>query len=997
MSCITAKPSNERDTKEPLFRLFGFGDQSLVPFETVHQAFIHHATHHPADTALVDFSSGPGSSRDVTYGELLRQSQFIAIQLKVHGVKPGDRVLLLVKRGVEMVAGILGILMAGAQYIPMDGGVVPENTLQRAVEQSIVTVALCLSPYQQRLSSLKTISSVLVLERVLESESYAGFNVDQTQLFCEGDRNFGCYVIYTSGTSGDPKGVDVTHQNVTNILCQVPGNLGISRASRVGQVLSISFDMGAWEILGSMCNGATLVLRGSDWSSALKTIDTLICTPSILNRYSPSQFPNIKCVATAGEPCPQSLADRWAASGATFYNCCGPTEITIINTMHKHTAGTPLTIGKPTPNNNVYVLDQYKRPCRIGEVGTIWAGGAGVTHGYIGDPVRTEEKYHYDTFVSNGSKMYNTGDLARWLPNGNLESFGRDDDQVKLKGFRVELDGVSACLASCADVQQATALIVSGELTGILTPKRCSIELLKEDLKNKLPYYAIPSKWHTLDDFPLTPNGKVDKCALSYQIESQVECPTEYPALEEKKVVRPSNISTTSSSLSFPQKEPLPEKKLDKPWRGLRHRIFIVYRTLFSLVWIANIAILICFLTIPTIDRRHISTIAFVNLTVAILVRQDMVINILYTLTCSVPKSWPLAIRRRCAKIYHFGGVHSGAAVMAVAWYTGGICYNIHAFGTRSESSVLTITLSLMALSIFVGMIICAYPMIRKKYHNVFERVHRFAGWTALAIIWVQNMSTIRDEYQHQGTSAARRSFGNVAISTPSFWMLIVITCSIASSWVFLRPVPVDSEVLSNHSIRLHFDYTVPVNGTFTRLSERPLLEWHSFATIPAPKAENGRPKGYSLVVSRAGDWTGRQIGRAPTRLYVRGLPTCGVMRIATLFNRLVLVATGSGIGPLLGHIQDPTCPFRLVWSTPNPTDTFGKGIVDDVYGADPGAVVHDTKKQGRPDLVKLTWDAVQAFQAEAVVIISNEKLTKKVVYGMETRGVPAYGAIWDS
>jgi ferredoxin-NADP reductase len=120
-------------------------------------------------------------------------------------------------------------------------------------------------------------------------------------------------------------------------------------------------------------------------------------------------------------------------------------------------------------------------------------------------------------------------------------------------------------------------------------------------------------------------------------------------------------------------------------------------------------------------------------------------------------------------------------------------------------------------------------------------------------------------------------------------------------------------------------------------------------------------------------------------------------MRIATLFTRVVLVAIGSGIGPLLGHIQIPTCPFRLVWSTPNPVDTFGKDIVDAVYNADSGAVVHDTKKQGRPDLVRLTWDAVQSFGAEAVIIISNEKLTKKVVYGMETRGVPAYGAIWDS
>ncbi|KAL4783417.1 hypothetical protein BJX76DRAFT_357972, partial [Aspergillus varians] len=861
--CINSQPGFPRDVD--LFHRFGFGPQSSVPFTTVHQAFIHHATSIPEEIALLDLSSG--SSREVTYGELLRQSQFIATQLRQNGVKPGSRVMLLVKRSAEMVAGTLGILMAGAQYIPMDGGVVPARTLQQAAEQSNVTVALCLRSLKPRLSSLETVSSVLVLEDLLQSEEYTRFNVNEAQLLCEGGADSGCYVIYTSGTTGDPKGVDVTHRNVTNILCQAPGNLGMSQGSRVGQVLSISFDMGAWEILGSMSNGATLILRGSDWATALEKIDVLISTPSVLSRYRPDDFPNIKYVATAGEPCSQSLADRWAASGATFYNCCGPTEITIINTMHKHTAGSKLTIGKPTPNNNIYILDNKSNsPCQIGEVGTIWAGGACVTRGYVGQPAKTAERYHYDTFIDDGrSIMYNTGDLARWLPDGSLEVLGRDDDQVKLKGFRVELDGVSACLASCPGVHQATALMVGGELTGILTPKLSNIETLQEVLRAKLPYYAIPSKWHTLDAFPLTPNGKIDRRALADQVEesSRVSDTRRYPVLEEKKEVRASAISTPSNSLSLLQKEtiPLPEKKQGKPWRGLRYRIFIVYRRLFSLIFLANIAMLICLVTIPSIDRQHISSVAFANLTVAILVRQDAVINILYTLCCSIPKSWPLAIRRRCAKIYHLGGVHSGAAVMAVCWYTGGICYNITSFVTRPHSpsrpSIATLTLSLLALTVFIGMIILAYPTIRKQHHDLFERVHRFAGWTALAIIWAQTMCTIRDQ---RSATIPPRSLSDTAIRTPAFWMLIVITLSIASSWFFLRSVPVESEVLSNHAVRLHFDYTVPVNGSFTRLSERPLIEWHSFATVPAPVASNGRPKGYSLVVSRAGDWTGRRI-----------------------------------------------------------------------------------------------------------------------------------------
>lgn len=441
-----------------------------------------------------------------------------------------------------------------------------------------------------------------------------------------------------------------------------------------------------------------------------------------------------------------------------------------------------------------------------------------------------------------------------------------------MQGFRVELDGVSHCLTSAPGVRQATALMIGGQLTGIVSPKGCSIEKLNEDLKTKLPYYAIPSKWHTVDEFPLTFNGKVDKRELAKQVQEARHSQTElYSALGKQKELYTSTISTGSDSL---KKEPLPvpDKRWGKPWRGLRHRIFIVYRTLFSLIFLSNIAVLIAFLTVPTIPRQHITTIAFVNLTIAILVRQDVVINILYTISCSVPKSWPLAIRKRCAKIYHLGGVHSGAAVMAVAWYTGGICYNITVFATRPDDplkpSVLTIVLSLLALFIFICMITLAYPTMRKKHHDLFERFHRFAGWTALVIIWVQNMSSIRDQ-RPPGTT-----LGEQVIRTPSFWMVIVITMSIASSWLFLRKVPVDAEVLSNHAVRLHFDYTMPVNGTFTRLSERPLIEWHSFATVPAPVPKNGRPRGYSLVVSRAGDWTGGRISKPPTHLWVRGVPS---------------------------------------------------------------------------------------------------------------------------
>lgn len=175
----------------------------------------------------------------------------------------------------------------------------------------------------------------------------------------------------------------------------------------------------------------------------------LICTPTILAKYSPSEYPNIKTVATAGEPTTQGLADAWA-SQATYWNCCGPTEVTIVNTMSNHSPGVPISIGRPTPNNKVYILDGDMRPVSPGEPGYIWAGGRGVTRGYIGLDKKTKESYVPDRFAndkyvnisilqpsssltSNSSNMYFTGDLGHWNTDGSIAINGRCDDQVKVK------------------------------------------------------------------------------------------------------------------------------------------------------------------------------------------------------------------------------------------------------------------------------------------------------------------------------------------------------------------------------------------------------------------------------------------------------------------------------------------------------------------------------------------------------------------------------------
>lgn len=1000
---------------------FSFGPRQTSPFGTVTAAFFHHARLRPEAVAARDYSRK--SVRNITYGDLASRARRLAVRLRTLGVRPGDRIPLVVKRSIEMLVGVMAILSCGAQYVPLDGGVVPDTTLKFVLQQSGGSIALCLASTEYRLTSLDGVGCKPVvieeadaeLASVQESYPFEDTFVDLAR------EDLGCYVIYTSGTTGTPKGVDVKHQNVTNLICLAPGNLGIKPRTRVASVLNISFDMGAWEVLACLCNGGTLVMRGSDWDQALREVDVLICTPSILAKYNPAMYPSIKVVATAGEPSGQRLADLWATHG-TYYNCCGPTETTIVNTMCDHIPGAPLNIGIPTPNNSVYVLDEDMQPVPVGEPGVMWGGGLGITRGYIGLPEVTAAKYKLDPFANDGSMMYNTGDLGRWRADGVLDILGRVDDQVKVKGFRVELDGVSASINGCAGVTRAVALLVGAEIHGFLEPASVDLDELKQQLAAKQPYYARPSKYHLLDTLPETANGKLDKKLLRSMAELSRHEP-EKPLLASSGASG-SNISTSGSDTSGDLKKggpietamvlnekadltaEIPEKLLQKPYRGLVYRVFIVYRFLFSVVGLGNVGALAAILATGT-DRQWLGTMTAINLALAVMIRQDFVINALYTICCSVPTSWPLFIRKKCAKIYHLGGVHSSAAVCAGMWLLASNVVSVTCqlapdtcVKNEQPQSVAAAVISWILVGFFLFMFGFAYPPIRKRNHDVFEKVHRFVGWTMLGLFWAQTVVTASD------LKSPNQTLGDAVLRSPSIWLLVVATCCIATSWLFLRKVDVEAEVLSPHAVRLHFGYTVPVNGSFTRISHRPLLEWHSFATIPAPEAVGGRPKGYSLVVSNAGDWTRDCIQNPPTKLWVRSVPTCGVMRIATLFDRVVIIATGSGVGPQLGHIQavrtarhrnDPRKVTKMIWSTPNPEKTFGRALLDGIYDSIPDAVIHDTKTLGRPDLVKMGYNLARSCDAEAVIIIANEKITKKVVYGLETRGVNAYGAIWDS
>ncbi|KAH9922827.1 nonribosomal peptide synthetase 12 [Epithele typhae] len=1051
-STLTPQSLSLEDQEQ--FVRYSFGPRQSSPFSCVHHAFEHHAATQPDAVAVEHLGES------ITYGELDRQANVLAHHLRASGVRPGVRVCLLVARGVLMVVGIMAVLKAGGAYVPLDGAIVTQSTLEHVLRDSDAKVVLTLREYVHRVSG----TPVMCLEDVPQLAQ----NVSKPEDVSAPTDSI--YIIYTSGTTGKPKGVEVMHGNVTNLVCIAPGRIEMQPGRRVSQLLNVAFDMAAWEILGSLSNGCTLCVRGKsskEWRAVMKTVDILFsATPSMMAPHDPVDYPNIKVVATAGEPCPLPLAEKWAKS-AHYYNSCGPTEagVTIVNTAHLHTPGEFLSIGAPVPNTNVYVLDEDMRPCPIGQAGVMWAGGACVSKGYVNLPDKTAERYKRDPFVNDGSCMFNTGDLGRWRDNGELEHLGRVDDQVKVKGFRVELDGVSAAMQTCKSVKHATALLVGSELWGFVTPCTVKTEAVSAAASIIQPYYAVPTNYLAMDDFPYTSNGKIDKRALRQMAVDKIAAdkaakdaaektaqdatlapavspiktefysdnvysgklladilaslPQPLPAYHQNgepgapvlvSLEKPQRTPTSSSSSSIVPATPvkadvststeegkesyiwdgylddeLPEKTHGHYLRNLRYQVFSLYRRLFGVVFVTNMVIFIATL-VKGANSQHLGLIVVANLFCAILMRQDYVINAFFNTACAIPQSWPLAIRRVAGRVYHIGGLHSGCAVSGVVWLIYFTARATWELLNKQQISVATVAITYFILMLLFGIVALAYPKLRSTHHDTFERTHRFLGWSATALVWAQ-VVLLTNDYRAPG-----ETLGHALVNAPPFWLVVVMTGSITLPWVRLRKVPVRAVVLSKHAVRLYFDYVTTKPGHFVRLSEAPLLEWHGFACINEP----GKP-GYSLVVSRAGDWTSKMIEQPPTEVYVRGVPCYGVLRITTLFRRVVFVATGSGIGPCAPCILAQRVPIRLLWTSPNVRQTFGDDFVDAILEKSPGAVVYDTRKHGKPDMVKLTYRLVKEFDAEAVCVISNQKLTRKVVYGMTSRGIPAFGAIWDS
>lgn len=423
-------------------------------------------------------------------------------------------------------------------------------------------------------------------------------------------------------------------------------------------------------------------------------------------------------------------------------------------------------------------------------------------------------------------------------------------------------------------------------------------------------------------------------------------------------------------------------------WRRVtRHPALMEYRRLVMLVALVNLGVFVMgvrdgrWLSGNEYALNLIADMALINLSVGILIRQQRVVNALFWLATRVPTSWPLWIRWGAGKVFHFGGLHSGCTVAGTIWF-GFLLFGM--VSNRLNGAVLpsdlTLGLSGAMVALMTMMIISALGPIRARFHNTFEKIHRFVGWTVLALFWAQTVSITQD-------------LGGNLLQSPAFWMLGLITLSILSPWLTLKRVDVEIEKPSNHAVIARFNYgDTPFPGSSNAISHTPFGEYHSFANIPSPDEP-----GYRLAISRAGDWTGRFIDTPPDKVWVKGITTSGVARIEVLFEKVVYVGTGSGIGPILPHLLAGDVPNRLIWSTRSPRRTYGDALVDEIEAHTESPLIWDTDAQGKPNLSALALQAVRESGAEAVIVISNQKLTRKVVHDIESLGIPAYGAIWDS
>jgi amino acid adenylation domain-containing protein len=451
----------------------------------------------------------------------------LAHHLKFLGAGPETLVAISMERSLEMVIALLGTLKAGAAYVPLDPSF-PAERLRFMLEDSKASLLLTRSTEKERLGELPANVRTICLDsdwRLISEERDDELPVQMTP------ENL-AYVIYTSGSTGWPKGVQIPHRAVVNFLHSMQREPGLTSADTLLAVTSISFDIAGLEIFLPLATGARVVLASAEEIFDAARMKALIrnsratvmqATPSFWQFLVEADWfgdRRIK-VLCGGEALSRELADKLLERAGEVWNLYGPTETTIWSAACKVMPGTSaISIGHPIANTQIYLLDAHLQPVPIGVPGELHIGGDGVARGYLNRPELTGEKFIEDPF--GGARLYKTGDLARYRPDGSIECLGRNDFQVKLRGHRIDLGEIESVLRRFPNVCEAVVLLREderGQKRLVAYLQRSShpspdAGMLQQFVKSKLPDYMMPSAFVVLDNFPLTPNGKINRKAL---------------------------------------------------------------------------------------------------------------------------------------------------------------------------------------------------------------------------------------------------------------------------------------------------------------------------------------------------------------------------------------------------------------------------------------------------------------------------------------------------
>ncbi|WP_427161994.1 non-ribosomal peptide synthetase [Aliinostoc sp. HNIBRCY26] len=481
--------------------------------------------------------------QQLTYQQLNQRANNLAHHLQSLGVKPEVLVGICVERSLEMVVGVLAILKAGGAYLPLDYTYPPERLafmLQDAQITVLLTQENLLESLPQHQAQIIDIDTHSKLADLPNPQS----DVKPSNL---------AYLIYTSGSTGQPKGVQIEHQSAVNLLESIRQNPGLTAQDTLLSVTSLSFDIVVSEIFLPLSVGAKLVVAsraaaadGNQLLNLLTTHNVTFMQPTpitwrLLLAAGWQGSPQLQMIST-GEALPRELANQLLPQGAALWNLYGPTETTIWATgCQVTTADQPINIGRPIANTQTYILDAHLQPVPIGIPGELYIGGAGLARGYLNRPDLTKERFiPHPLSTDPQARLYKTGDLARYLPNGEIEYLGRIDYQVKVRGFRIELGEIEAIMAQYPAVQEAVVVVrediaCEWTLVGYFIPTDNSDRLqltteLRRFLKERLPEFMVPNILMVLETMPLTPNGKVDRKALPKPDPSRPELEANYVA-----------------------------------------------------------------------------------------------------------------------------------------------------------------------------------------------------------------------------------------------------------------------------------------------------------------------------------------------------------------------------------------------------------------------------------------------------------------------------------